>query len=144
MEGAFGIRQFEKFENYLATRKRNAAFLTEHLQRYNAYLQLPVCTDNAEISWFFYPLLVKENAPFSAQELMSFLENSGIETRPIMSGDYTKHPVAKLYQYSVCGDLKNTRFIHKSGFIIGVHAGIGEAERSHIVASFERFFQRYR
>lgn len=141
MEGAFGVVQFAKFNGYLHDRIINASFFNAELSRFSDYLILPNWTDSrARCSWFFYPLILRDGVKFTVKDITSFLENRGIETRPIMSGDFTRHPLFRLYDSRVAGDLKNSRFIHQNGFIIGVHAGIRESERKHVASCFADFF----
>lgn len=140
MEGAFGIVQFEKFNDFLSARIANASFFSEHLAKYSDYLLLPQANSKAKCSWFFYPIVLKAGAPYRVKDLVSFLENHGIETRPIMSGNYLEHPLAALYEHRVVGNLKNANFIHRNGFIIGVHAGLKEADCQHVISCFTDFF----
>jgi len=142
MEGAFGVVQFNKFDDYLNARIYNANFLTSYLSKFSEYLKLPAENSSAKRSWFFYPIMIKDNAKFTRKELTSFLEERGVETRPIMSGDYTKHPLFDLHDHHIASDLKNTKLIHDNGFIIGIHAGLGSIELNHIISCFEEFFDK--
>jgi len=141
MEGAFGVVQFRKFADYLNARIKNAEFFSSKLNKFSEYITLPTEDDKIKCSWFFYPIMVKDSAKFIVKDITSFLENHGVETRPVMSGDYTKHPIFKLYEHRVVGDLKNAKLIHKNGFFIGVHAGIGDTERNHVISCFDDFFK---
>lgn len=141
MEGAFGIVQMKKFEDYLQKRIANASFWQTCLSRYANYLILPKVDGPIKSSWFFYPILLKDGVNFTVKDLTAFLEKNGVETRPVMSGDYTEHPLHALFENRVVGNLENTRLINKNGFIIGVHAGICDKEREHVKACFEDFFR---
>lgn len=35
-----------------------------------------------------------------------------------MSGNYTKHPVAQLYEQRIVGNIENTKLIHENVFCI--------------------------
>ena len=143
MEGAFGLVQFNRFESYFKLREKNAEFFTRKLNKFSEFIQLPIITDNSRPAWFAYPIMLKENSPFTAKELVSFLEEKGIETRPIMSGDYTRHPVANIYDNRIFGDLKNTKFIHDNAFFIGVHPGLRDEEKNYTISCFEEFFEKF-
>ncbi|MEN9625907.1 MAG: hypothetical protein RL557_235 [archaeon] len=141
MESSFGIVQWKRFDAFLKIRELNANFLTEKLSQYNEFIQLPKKPQHSKAAWFSYPILVKKSAPFSKEELVQFLEEKGIETRPVMSGNFTKHPVAKLYDFRISKNMAYTDAIHEQAFLIGTHAGIGEAEREYIAACFNDFFE---
>ena len=51
--------------------------------------------------------------------LVIYLINNKIENRPIVSGNFLKNPVAKYYEYSVFGDLKNIEDVDENGFFVG-------------------------
>ena len=56
------------------------------------------------------------------KKFIKFLEKNGIETRPIISGNFLNQPSAKLYKLNK----KNLKFpnadlIEKRGFFIGIH-----------------------
>ncbi len=141
MEASFGIVQLKKFKDYLKAREEVASFFTEKFDRYSDFLVLPKARANTRPAWFAYPILVKESSPFKREDLTSFLEEKGIETRPIMAGNFTKQPVAKLYDFEISGDLKNTDYIHRNGFFIGAHAGIGDNEREYVAEVLQKFFE---
>lgn len=143
MEGAIGLIQSKRFHDFAKARNNIAEFYTKKLSKYSNFIRLPIVKENSKAAWFAYPIMVKQNAPFKTQELTSFLEKNSIETRPIMSGDYTAHPVNKLYEHKIIGDIPNTKYIHKNAFFIGVHAGIGEEEKNHVASCFEEFFSKY-
>jgi len=141
MEGAFGVVQFKKFNSYLHDRIINASFWNSELSKFSEYLILPTTASaKAKNSWFFYPVMLRDNDRFTVKDITSFLENKGIETRPIMSGDFTRHPLFGMFDSRVASELNNSQFIHNRGFIIGVHAGIKHEERKYVVSCFEDFF----
>ncbi|MFH0830244.1 MAG: aminotransferase class I/II-fold pyridoxal phosphate-dependent enzyme [Candidatus Aenigmatarchaeota archaeon] len=143
MEGAFGVVQFKKFDKYFRAREENAAFFNKELGKFSDFLSVSPVKRWTRPAWFCYPVAVKDTK-VDVTELRKFLEQRGIETRPVMGGDYTRHPVARLFNHRVVGDLPNTRFIHKNAFLIGVHAGIGKEERDHVISAFEEFFRKRR
>ena len=58
--------------------------------------------------------------PFSRKEITNYLENSGVETRPIVAGNIARHPVGDLFE-----ELKEYTFpgadaVHERGFYIGL------------------------
>src|SRR6185369_13888513 len=68
-------------------------------------------------SWMNAPLRVKPNARLSRDDVVHILEVAGIETRPIIAGNITKHPAFAGYRTDcpVADDLM------KNGFMVGCH-----------------------
>jgi len=53
--------------------------------------------------------------------LRQFLEAKGIETRPVISGNFLRHPVIKYYEHEVIGDTPVADAWHFGGIMIGNH-----------------------
>ncbi|MCJ7575567.1 MAG: DegT/DnrJ/EryC1/StrS family aminotransferase [Dehalococcoidia bacterium] len=143
MQGAFGIQQIKKLDRFIQIRQENAEFWTESLRRHGNYLLLHTERENTKHVWFACPVTVKADAPFTRKELVDFLEKKGVETRPIMSGNFDEQPAMRLFPYRKVGDLPNSRFIMRNSFFFGNHPGIASEERQAIVDYFSEFMRRY-
>ena len=144
MQGAFGIHQIRKLDKFIEIRQENADFWTENLKQYKDQLLLHTERESTKHVWFGYPITVKPDAPFDRKELVNFLEKKGVETRPIMSGNFDEQPAMRLFPYRKVGDLPNSRIIMRGSFFFGNHPGITQEEREAIVDYFKEFMGRYR
>jgi CDP-6-deoxy-D-xylo-4-hexulose-3-dehydrase len=142
IQGAFGIHQLKKLEDFIKIRRENARFFTRELSEFSDYLLLPEERPNTRHVWFGYPITVKERAGFTREELVSFLERGGIETRPIMAGNLAEQPALNLYRHKVVGRLNNARIVMRNSFFFGNHQGIGKEEREYIVSRISEFIKR--
>lgn len=143
IQGAFGMHQIKKLEQFIEIRRENAKYWTERLLKYSNYLLVPEERTGTRHVWFGYPLTVKPNAPFTKKELANFLESKGIETRPIMAGNMAEQPVMKLFKNRRVGDLENSRFIMRHSFFFGNHHGITEREREYVADCVEEFMKTH-
>jgi len=141
MQGAFGIHQMKKLDKFIKIRQENAAFWTENLKQYKDQLLLHTEREGTKHVWFGYPITVKPGAPFNRKELVDFLEKKGVETRPIMSGNFDEQPAMRLFPYRKVGDLSNSRIIMRNSFFFGNHPGIAQEEREAIVGYFKEFME---
>ena len=141
MQGAFGIHQIKKLDKFIEIRWENAEFWTENLKQYKDYLLLHTEREGTKHVWFAYPITVKPDAPFNREELVDFLEKKGVETRPIMSGNFDQQPAMKLFPYRKVGDLPNSRIIMRNSFFFGNHPGITQEKREAIVNYFKEFME---
>lgn len=139
IQGAFGIHQIGKLEEFIEIRRENAKFWTENLGKYSDYLKIHEEKKGTRHVWFGYPLTVAAEAPFTRKELTTFLENKGVETRPIMSGNFDEQPVMRLFNYRKVGNLPNSRFIMRNSFFFGNHQGIGRQERKAVIQYIDEF-----
>ena len=117
LEGALGVAQLENKDFIINTRKANAKILTDGLKDVEQYLQLPYYPEYVEHSFMMYPLVIKDDKAFTRNEIVKYLEQNNIETRPMLPllnqpiykeifGDIEKdYPVAqwiKNYGFYVC------------------------------------------
>ena len=143
LQGAFGRHQIKKLDSLIQHRRETARYWNERLMKYSDNLLLP--TRNLENHVFFgYAITITENAPFSRKKMTDFLESKGIETRPIMSGNFTEQPVSKLLQWEKYGELKNSKLIMRNSFFIGNHLQILEKEKEYVADTFDEFFKQQR
>ena len=52
-------------------------------------------------------------------KVIEALSSAGIESRPIVAGNFLLNPVCKLLNHRVHGDLPNANKIHVDGFFLG-------------------------
>ena len=141
IQGAFGRNQLPKLESLIKIRRENALFWNDELSKYSEYLILPKRNLENHV-YFGYAITIKKNSPFSREKLTKFLESKGIETRPIMSGNYIEQPAAKLINYQKHGELNNAKLIMRNSFFIGNHHKVTQKERELVVNSFNDFFKQ--
>ena len=139
IQGAFGIHQLKKLDKFIEIRRQSAKFWLDNLREYENYLLLHNEREGTKHVWFGYPVTVNPDAPFTRQDLVSFLEGKGVETRTIMAGNIDEQPAMRLFPYKKVGELPNSRLIMRNSFFFGNHQGIGKEEREAIVEYFREF-----
>lgn len=141
MQAAIGVSQLKKLEYFCNRRRENYTMLTEKLKEFSDYLVLPVPTPNSDPSWFGYTITVKDNAPFTRNELSRYLEEHKIGTRLLFAGNILRQPcfTEENYKYRVVGELKNTDTIMNSTLWIGTWPGIDQDCVDYIYNTFKEF-----
>ncbi|MDF2858592.1 MAG: DegT/DnrJ/EryC1/StrS aminotransferase, partial [Neobacillus sp.] len=129
MQAAVGCAQLEKLPTFIEKRKGNWKLLREGLDSLQDELILPEATANSEPSWFGFLLTVKEDAKFTRDEIVAYLEGNSIQTRMLFAGNLLKHPCFDEMReakegYRIVGELKNTDTIMNRTFWIGVYPGM--------------------
>lgn len=141
MQAAVGLSQLERIDYFIKKRKENFKWLSDSFKSLEEYFVLPEATKNSDPSWFGFPLLIKENASFSLNELNSFLAIKGVDTRPIFAGNITKQPYFKNVEYRISGNLKNTDILMNNSFWIGVYPGLTEDMLNYVFKTIKGFVQ---
>jgi len=144
IQGAFGIHQMKKLDSFIDIRRKNFYYWKKHLEEFSDYLILPEERERTINSSFCFPLIVREGAPFTKEEMVNFLEDRKIETRPIAGANMVEHPSMRHFPYRKVGDLSNAKIILERGFFFGNHQKIGNEEREYVVDSISTFIKQYK
>ena len=70
--------------------------------------------------WLSFPIILKNK--INKRSLLKRLYKNGVETRPIISGDFSQQPALKKYNIKKQKLYKNADYIHKYGFYIGLYS----------------------
>lgn len=117
-EGALGSRQLEKLPALLNARKKNAE---SFIQNFRYLENIRIQSGKGVSSWFGFSLILEGPLRGQRSELLAYLEDLGVETRPIVSGNFTKQPVMKHLPHTVFGSLDVANELDENGFFIGNH-----------------------
>ena len=135
MQAAVGVAQLKKLPAFIEARKRNFAYLKSGLKDRNVeeHFVLPEATPNSDPSWFGFPLLVRETAPFSRNALIDFLYEKKIGTRQLFGGNLVRQPAYAGLDHRVVGDLSNSDRVMNQVFWIGVYPGLTQAMLDYVL-----------
>jgi CDP-6-deoxy-D-xylo-4-hexulose-3-dehydrase len=142
-QAAMGLVQLEKLSSFIARRNENFARLFDFFKVHEGYFVLPTWEDEAQPSWFAFPLTLQEGAPFSRRDIIKWYEKCNIETRLLFSGNLVRHPAYKGVPMRTVGNLKNANRIMNNSFFLGVYPGIDEERLSFILEKTEEFLMRF-
>ncbi|MEO8693485.1 MAG: aminotransferase class I/II-fold pyridoxal phosphate-dependent enzyme [Acidimicrobiales bacterium] len=95
MGAAFGLEQLKKLPQNLARRRRNFDRYTEYFAQHADRFSRPRQLDQLETAWLGYPLMIDPEAGFVRGDLQRFLDDHGIDTRTIWTGNVTRQPMLK-------------------------------------------------
>ncbi|MDP9699853.1 CDP-6-deoxy-D-xylo-4-hexulose-3-dehydrase [Paenibacillus intestini] len=144
MQAAIGCAQLEKLDSFISARINNWNYLREQLQPLSDVLLLPEPTRNSEPSWFGFLIGVREDAHFTREDIVKFLEEHNVQTRMLFAGNLIMHPCFDLMReeqrgYRQIGDLNNTNFAMNQSFWIGVYPGMTEDKLNYMIDTIKRF-----
>lgn len=128
MSAAFGLVQFERFEEYRHVRRKNIERYIERLAN-NKNILLP--DDSIKPNWLAIPLQSEDRLA-----LLTFLENKNIQTRVTFAGNVTRHPAYRDY----LEPFKNADLVMKNGFLLGAHHGMSTDDVDYVCDQINSFF----
>ena len=114
------------------------------MSKYPDYFHLLTTGEKEDPSWFGFPFLIKETAPFSRNELTEYLELHKIGTRNVFSGNLLRHPAYV--------DLKNKRVmiemvvadrVMNQACWLGVFPGIQDPQMKYVLKTLGEFIKSY-
>jgi CDP-6-deoxy-D-xylo-4-hexulose-3-dehydrase len=103
---------------------------------------MPEWSPKADVSWFSFPMLVRDEAPFMRHELTRFLEQNKVETRLIFAGNIIRQPAYEHITYRAVSDLSGADEIMRGGFFVGVYPGLDTPRLDYIIDTFGAFFDQ--
>ena len=142
LEGALGVAQLENKDFIINTRKANAKILTDGLKDVEQYLQLPYYPEYVEHSFMMYPLVIKDDKAFTRNEIVKYLEQNNIETRPMLP--LLNQPIYKEIFGDIEKDYPVAQWINNNGFYVGCHHGLSKEELNMIIKTIHAFLDEYR
>lgn len=92
LQCAMGLEQIKKLPTIHALRRRNYALLYSIYERYEEFFHLPKAQVKSDPSWFAFPLTIREGAPFKRNDIVDYLEENLIQTRPYFAGNIMLQP----------------------------------------------------
>lgn len=141
MQAAIGCAQLQKLDTFVSHRKANFARLMEILQPYADRLLLPTATAHSDPSWFGFVITVRDQAGFTRDDLVKYLEAHRIETRSLFAGNLLRHPAFQDVPRRVVGPLTNSDIVTNQTFFIGVYPGLDTPRLDYIEDVFARFMR---
>ena len=139
MQAAIGCAQLGKLEKFIAARRANFDRLMDVLRPHEDRLILPRPTLHSEPSWFGFVITVRENAGFTREDLVRFLEANRVETRSLFAGNLLRHPAFQGIPHRIVHDLTNTDTVMNHTFFVGVYPGLDSARLDRMTSVFRRF-----
>ena len=158
-QAAIGVAQLNKLPKFIKQRKRNFDFLYNGLKDLSEYIELPQSAENANPSWAGFLITVKDNDRYNKNDLVKFLEDNKIETKPLFSGNILRQPVfinnnlkIRIRNSSVLFSsrlhekhydlLHNTDKIAANSFWVGVWPGITKKEIFYVIDIIKSYFEK--
>lgn len=92
LQSAMGLVQIEKLDEIHALRRRNYQLLFNIYEKYEQFFHLPRAQEKSDPSWFAFPLTIRADAPFKRIDIVDYLEENLIQTRPYFAGNIMLQP----------------------------------------------------
>jgi CDP-6-deoxy-D-xylo-4-hexulose-3-dehydrase len=124
LTAAIGFNQFKRLNIMSNIRISNREKIIKSIKtspRFKNQIEFLQPIKNLKPSWFGLPILINKKYLRNKNKYLNYLNNNGIETRPIISGNFVNQPSVKLYKLNHKREkFKGAQEIEDRGFFIGL------------------------
>lgn len=141
LEAAVGLGNIDEYEKILEARRKNLLYLIKEFKKFRSKLATIEEERYEKIGPHAFPVVVQENAGFTRDEIVNYLEKNGIETRTLFSSMPTQCDGFKYLGYKK-GDFPNAEYIGNNGFHVGVHQDLKKKHLDYFLTHVEKFLNK--
>ena len=125
VSAAIGLNQFKRLNKMIKIRAENRKKIINKIQSsqsWNNQFSFLKINNKVKPSFFGLPILLDKKYLSKKYKFLSYLKKVGIETRKIISGNFTNQESVKLYKFNKSKHtFPNAQEIENRGFFIGLH-----------------------
>ncbi len=128
IQAAIGLNQFKRKNIFKNNRSKNRSNIIKAFKKNSKWKnQLIFISENKKIkpSWFGMPILLDRKYKNKKRSFLKNLDKIGIETRPIISGNFINQPSIDLYKLNKKKyKFPNAQYVDDHGFFIGLQTEV--------------------
>ena len=136
INAAIGINQLQSIDSYIEIRNENYSLFTQKCKFFEEHLR--ICEVEG-MSSFVLPFLFRDK-PLK-ERFAAFLNRSGIETRPIISGNLLRQPFLRSYLETDGLKMTNSDLVHFNGIYIGNNQFVDTGRLEILFNIMDHFFK---
>jgi len=140
IEAAIGRVQLQKLDAFVKDRRLNATTFKSLMNGLTGYR---IQEESGESSWFGFSIVLEGKLKGKRAALISCLDEALIESRPIVTGNFTRNPVIRHLDCAPIGKLPVADEIHDDGLFVGNHHFDLTEQIEHLVKTLDDFQRRF-
>jgi len=143
IQAAIGTAQISKLPDFCEKRKENFIKWFRIFSEFPDYFIMPKATEGSDPAWFAFIVTLKKSAPFTRDELTTYLNAKLIETRVLFAGNITKQPGFVNKKWRIAENLNQTDYIIENTFFLGTYPGLTDEMFAYATGILKDFMIRY-
>ncbi len=140
LEAAIGLGNMDIFDEILTRKRKNLLTMIDRLQGFDQYLYTITEAHYEKIGPHAFPIILRSDAPFTRNQLVSYMEKMGIDTRSLFLSMPTQCPGFEFLGYR-SGEFPAAEYIGENGIHIGVHQDINDEQIDYVMDTIAEFLQ---
>lgn len=142
---AFGLKQLEKLPKNHARRERSFAMLSEALEKHPDLFIPPRTTDELYTAWHCFCFIIRPEAGFERADMQLYLEDRGISTRTVWTGNAARQPMLEGASYRTpATGLPNADQVMERGMLVSMNHGFDDDDIGYIIQHIHGFVAEQR
>ncbi|MBI87152.1 MAG: NarL family transcriptional regulator [Candidatus Marinimicrobia bacterium] len=141
---SFGLVQLNKLKDNILIRQKNFKRQFDFFEKHKKFFINPRQTINSNTAWLAYPILLRDNAPFTRKQFQLYLEKRNIQTRVIFTGNINRQPgfinIKKRVHHK---GYPNADFVMRNGVLLPCHHGLSEKMFMNLHSVINQFIMQY-
>jgi CDP-6-deoxy-D-xylo-4-hexulose-3-dehydrase len=140
---AFGLEQLKRLPSNHERRRRSFRMYTDFVSQHADQLVVPRQAEGLETAWLCYPITIRPDAGFERAELQQFLDEGGVDTRTVWTGNVTRQPMMRGVQHRTPpGGLPCADRIMAGGMILPCSHALDDEDVGYVLAQLQSFLDR--
>ena len=140
IEAAVGIGNIKIFDQIFEKRRRNLLYLIDKFKQFEDYFITIKEGAHEKIGPHAFSIIVRENAGFTKEEFVKFIEDAGIDSRNLFYSIPTQCP-SYAFLGKKLGDFPETEYCSDNGTHIGIHQDIELEDLDYVEKVVQDFLQ---
>ena len=137
---AFGVEQMNKIDTLWKLREERFRWHTDFLKKHEDKFILPTIIPETETTWLCYPIQIRPETGCSRTKFQIQLEDAGITSRVIFSGNITRQPMLKNQEYRIApAGLATADQIMAYGIMLPCHPTMTREDCEYVYQTIQDF-----
>ncbi|MBI3616605.1 MAG: DegT/DnrJ/EryC1/StrS family aminotransferase [Candidatus Omnitrophica bacterium] len=140
LEAAVGLGNIKIFRQILDKRRRNLLYLIDKFKRFEKHFITIQEEPHEKIGPHAFSIIVREKEPFTKDEFVAYLDQSGVDSRNLFYSIPTQCP-SYAFLGKKPGDFPEAEYCSGSGTHIGIHQDLELKQLDYVVEVTEEFLK---
>ncbi len=140
LEAAIGLGNIKIFDQILKKRRRNLLYLIKKFQKFGEHFITIKEEPHEKIGPHAFSIIVKEKSPFTKDEFVAYLDQSGVDSRNLFYSIPTQCP-SYAFLGKKLGDFPEAEYCSNNGTHIGIHQDIELDQLDYVVEVTQDFLK---
>jgi CDP-4-dehydro-6-deoxyglucose reductase, E1 len=134
VSAAFVRVQLDNLEKNIQHRYENYKYLCEQLQGLSG-IRVMKMHPSVFAGLLAFPILFTGKYKQKRTSIQRYLEDMGVQTRTVFTGNITRQPVAKKFDWDSFGKLDNSDYVMENGILLGCHNRMNKLKLDYMLES---------